>query len=337
MKDVAREAGVSLGTVSNVLNGLQTVQPKNYEKVMSAVEKLGFRSNMTARALRTRMSENIGLILPSINNPYYHELARGVEDAANDLGLTVFLCNGDRNLQKERKYIDALVSKGVDGLILIKPQIGLEEADTLCNRIRVVLVDVEVPPSSRFSVVKMNDALGVQQALDLLWSYGHKKIAFISGLLESDSSRTRYNTYLSFLRNQKLPKEKSYIAIGNYTWNSGYLITNEFLSLPNPPTAIFAANDIMAIGSIKAIHERGLRIPEDISVVGFDNIDMAELCYPGLTTVNQPKYEIGKISVSMLDRYLREDINGGHVPPQVVTLEPTIIHRASAGPAPGTT
>ena len=144
IKDVAREAGVSLGTVSNVLNGRESVKPENREKVLKAIKKLRFHYNMTASALRTKTTKNIGLIIPTIINPYYPELARGVEDEARKAGFTVFLCNSDRQKEKEKVYINALLSKGVDGIILVKPQMERSELLELGQQTALVIQDCEV-------------------------------------------------------------------------------------------------------------------------------------------------------------------------------------------------
>jgi len=330
MKDVAKEAGVSLGTVSNVLNNRPSVLPENRERVLAAVKKLGFRYNMAARTLRTKTSKNIGLIIQSISNPFYPELARGVEDAANKAGLTVFLCNVDRDVQKERAYIDALISKNADGIILVKPQISLAEVDEICNRCPVILIEAGNTVKPQHNVISINDDIGTNQAMDLLYEYGHRKIAFISGKVDSQSSR-RYEAYVQFLERKGIAINKDYIISGDYDWNSGYIAANALLKLSDPPTAIFAVNDLMAIGAMKAIQESGLCIPEDISVVGFDNISMTNLCTPPLTTVHIPKYEMGVESVKMLNRCLNDTEIDFKTRGQKITLETRLVFRKSVG------
>lgn len=333
MKDVAREAGVSLGTVSNVLNNNPSVLPQNRKRVLAAVDRLGFRSNMVARTLKTKTSKNIGLIIQSIDNPFYPELARGVEDAANEAGLTVFLCNVDRDVQKERKYIDALITKNVDGIILVKPQISMSEVDDICKKSQIILVDIDGSLKSEYNVVNANDSIGVLEAMNLLYEYGHKQIAFISGnTVGSESSKNRYKTYIKFLEDKGIPVAKDYIVRGNYDWKSGYMGANKLLNLSIPPTAIFAENDLMAIGAMKAIQEKGLSIPKDISVIGFDNIDTTNLCTPALTTVHYPKYEIGTVSVEMLNRCIEKSETGINVVGQKITLETKLVTRNSVGP-----
>ena len=328
MKDVAREAGVSLGTVSNVLNNKPTVLAENRRKVMSAVKRLEFRSNLTARALKTKSSSDIGLIIPNINNPFYPELARGVEDAANSAGFTVLLCNVDRDVSKERDYINSLITKNVSGIILVKRQISLEEIDQVKQHMAVVLVDSATPPHSYYNVINVDDRDGVNRALAYLYDNGHRKIAFVKGLDDSLSSHDRFRAYTDFFRAKKMFVNKQFICEGAYSWNSGYEMSRRLLALSDPPTAILAANDLMAIGCMKAAQEMGLNVPGDVSVVGFDNLDITNLCSPPLTTINQPKYEIGMKSVELLLRCLQ---GGNGAATEKVILPTTFVKRESVG------
>ena len=327
MKDVAREANVSLGTVSNVLNQRPSVSEANREKVMRAVEKLQFRPNTAARTLKTKSSRSIGLIIPDINNPFYPELARGVEDTAKKYGHSILLCNNDRNKEKEREYIDILIEKNVDGIILVKPRIGIAQLQKIREICPVVAVDADYVPEGQFDIINVDDDNGMRLAMELLYEYGHRRIAFISGLLESVSSRSRRQAYIDFLTEKSIPVRPEYIAMGAYNWYSGYTCTVELLRLLTPPTAIFAANDLMAIGAMKAIHERRQKIPLDISVMGYDDIDMASLCTPQLTTIWQPKYEIGVLSVNMLLNHRRSE----EIESKQVTLKTEVRLRESVG------
>ena len=331
MKDVAREAGVSLGTVSNVLNNPRSVRPGNRERVLMAVRKLGFRSNMAAWTLKTKLSRNIGLIIPSITNPFYPELARGVEDVANKAGLTVFLCNDDRDVAKERKYIEKLIAKNADGLILVKPQVSLQEVDEIAQFITVIMVDVQAPAPSPYNIVNIEDVAGIRLGMKLLYGYSHTKIAFVTGMLESASSRSRYGAYTDFLTENGIEPRNDYVIKGNYDWNGGYSAAKKLLALSDPPTAIFAANDLMAIGVLKAVQDEGLKVPENISVMGFDNIDISNLSTPSLTTINQPKYEMGALSAEMLLGILTQAETHRRTG-QSITLKTEVVYRNSVGP-----
>lgn len=345
IKDVAKAAGVSIGTVSNVLNGKESVKPKNKSRVYDAMREVGFHYNMTASALRTKTTKNIGLIIPSITNPYYPELARGVEDGAREAGLTVFLCNDDRDVDKERKYIQALVSKGVDGIILLKPRLCHDELLHLKERTALVLGDAgdAICKGDEFHVVNGNDVQGAICAMNFLGQNGHKQIGMITGLMESYSSQCRVETYKRCLESRRIPYQEEYVVSGDYSWKSGCQAARHFMALPNPPTAIFAANDIMALGAIKGLQTMGYRVPGDVSVMGYDDIEIGNLSNPALTTVHQPKYNMGRACFNMLCACLcREggkgtvtdkDINGvsrsGHV-----VMDNHLVIRESVGMAP---
>ena len=331
MKDVAKRAGVSLGTVSNVLNNRSTVLPENRERVLRAVDELNFKANEVARSLKTKSSRDIALIIPDISNPFYPELARGAEDAANKAGYQVLLCNNDRTYQKEWDYIESLSSKNIAGLIMVKPQLSLQEISEISRQLCVILVDIGMPLQSSYNVINVNDYGGFTQGMQLLYTHGHSKIGFISGLMESLSSHTRYSAYVQFLAQHGIPLREEYVIKGDYTWNSGYQAAKGFMAIGDPPTAIFAANDLMAIGCMKALQEIGLEIPGDISVLGYDNIEMTNLCTPGLTTIEQPKYDLGVCSVEMLLRRVEERNAGKDKQSEHLMMDTCVILRSSVG------
>ena len=331
MKDVAQEAGVSIGTVSGVLNGKKTIKPQNYQRVMDAVKKLDYRPNMLARSLRTNITGSIGLIIPDITNPYYPELARGVEDVARKAGVTLFLCNSDRDVEKELGYAQALVQKQVDGIIIAKPHISLEQLQALGRTCKIVLVDGTEEQLREFDLVNVDNKTGAASAIDLLLSYGHRNIAFIGGVIESQSMQYRLDAYRAALAEQGIPYRPEWVRECDYSWSSGREAAIEILSASGSrPTAFFVGNDIMALGVIRGIHDCGLRVPEDISVCGFDDIAMAELAVPALTTVRQPKYEIGRQSA----RLLLQKIHGedGGITHKILDTE--IVFRGSVACAP---
>lgn len=300
IKDVAREAGVSQGTVSSVLNGKTTVKAENYNKVMDAVKRLNYQPNLTARTLKTGTSNSIGLVIPDITNPYYPELARGVEDAARAAGLTVFLCNNDRDVKKERDYVNALLNKSVDGIIMVKPQMKRDELEEIQRSCNLVLVDTGYETLEGFNVVDVENGAGAKQVMDLLAEYGHERIAYIGGLLESISANARFNAYKNALTERGIEYREEYVRHRRYDWFSGYTAATELMKLVERPTAIFCANDVLAMGALKGLRERNVKVPNDVSVVGFDDIDQSSYSCPALTTVHQPKYEVGIASVDIL-------------------------------------
>lgn len=330
MKEVAKEAGVSLGTVSNVLNNVPTVTEVNRIKVSNAIKKLKYRPNAAARILKTNVSKSLGLVIPDITNPFYPELARGVEDAAKEYGYSVFLCNNDRNSGKEKEYIDALLEKSVDGMILVKPNLKADELKEIQQICSVVLVDADDTTGFQCDLINVDDYNGAISALDLLYRYGHTRIAFISGQLESRSSVCRQEAYFKYMKEHNIKIDKSLIIKGEYDWKSGYDCAMKLISKSNPPTAIFAANDLMAIGAMKAVKELKLNVPEDVSVIGYDDIDMASLCTPQLTTVRQPKYEAGTASVKTLLEKLKSSASEKKKN-TVTVLKTEIVIRESVG------
>lgn len=330
MKDVAKEAQVALGTVSNVLNNRSTVSLENRMKVLNAVKKLNYRTNFAARTLKTNASKSIGLIIPDITNPFYPELARGAEDSARKNGYTLLLCNTDRNVEKEREYIQVLIEKNVDGIIIVKSKVSKEEIESACEFCSCILVDSGSDFKGKYNVINVDEVKGIFDAMQLLYDYGHRRIAFISGLLESASSLSRQDAYLQFLKEKGLSYDKELVKKGSYDWYSGYTCTVELLRSISPPTAILAANDLMAIGAMKAITERRLHIPFDISVMGIDDIDMASLCTPTLTSLRQPKYEMGVLSVEKLINRI-EKKEDEYSKCDVILLKAELVLRDSVG------
>jgi len=327
IKDVAREAGVSLGTVSNVLNGKVRVKSETKEKVYHAMGKLNFQYNMNASSLRTKTTKNVGLIIPTIVNPYYPELSRGVEDALRKEKFALFLCNSDRDREIEKHYVDVLLSKGVDGLLLVKSKLTEEEVRQIALRTAVVLVDHDSENSTSFCFVNVDDNSGIIQGMKLLEQYGHERIAYISGLQDAYSSICRIKSFRKCLEERKIPCRPEYMVEGNFSWNSGYNAAKQLLSLSIPPTSIFAANDVMAIGAIRAILDSGRRIPEDISVLGYDDIEMGNLCMPTLTTIHQPKYRVGTEAVKLLFREVHKE----EVFDKQILMQTRVIMRESVG------
>lgn len=302
VKDVAIEAGVSVGTVSNVLNKRNHVKKEKEERVLEAMEKLGFHYNLTAKALRTQKSNDIGLILPNILNPYYPEVARGIEDIAQRKGFSVFLCNTDRSEEKEREYIKSLLAKNVRGLVIIKHQLPEQELQQLCGDVPFVLVDEDPAKGDAGNILYINnsDYEGIQSGVEYLKSNGHTRIGFIYGLNDSYSSICRYQGFVDYCKKYEIEIQDHYIANGNYTMQGGYLAAEKMLECTRRPTAILAANDLMAIGAMKAIQAKGLDVPEDISVMGYDDISFANIVTPALTTIHQPTYDLGIKSVEFL-------------------------------------
>jgi len=311
IREIAKEAKVSLGTVSHVLNKTAVVSEEKRKAVMEAVEKLGYKPNQAARMLKNKNSKTIGLLIPDIGNPYYAELARGVEDMANRHDYTVLVCNNDRNPEKEERYLSTLANKQVDGVIIVKLANELEKLKEYFAPRQIVLIDSgELPAeedNSPIQTVNLDEREGASLAMNYLYHNGHRRIAHIAGLLESNSSRERKWEYCHFMNGIGVPDEQLVIENGKYSYYGGYQAMKTILERDSSITGVFAANDLMGMGAIQAIHDSGRKVPEDISVIGYDDIEPTEYCTPKLTTVRQPKYEVGQYGMALALRAMGEE------------------------------
>ncbi len=308
IRDVAERAGVSTATVSHILNGTRHVSDKLKERVRQAMVELNYKPNALARSLRQKKTCTLGIIVPDSANPYFAEVARGVEDACFDQGYNVILCNSDTDLEKEALYIKVLVEKQVDGICLVAASSQtiekyLDAAPQL--QIPMVLIDRENPNIVADSVVVENTAGGIK-AVEHLLSLGHQRIGCITGPPDLMNSQKRSDGYRQAIQQAGLPLDKSLVVEGDFRYEGGYDATKHLLSLTNPPTAVFACNDLMAVGAISAVVSLGLSVPEDVSIVGFDDIHLAVFANPSLTTVVQPKHEMGVMAAQILLQRIKE-------------------------------
>jgi len=307
IKDVARAANVSIATVSRILNGKDTVSPLLAERVMAAVEELKYHPNEMARALKVKASRSIGLIIPDIENPFFPALVRGVEDAAKVHDYAVILCNTDSKPEEEEKYIRFLQSKRVDGILFTGGSHSDRNVELLSTLgIPVVLLDRRV--GSQLSTVITNNRLGGFMATEHLIKRGRRRIAFISGPTELSSVQTRKQGYDEALGQYGLVLDQSLIQVGDFSFESGYQAASRLVASGHEFDAIFAANDLMAIGAIEYLLAYGLRVPAEIAVTGYDDIRMAGWYKPALTTVKQPVYSMGQSAMKIIiDRITGEN------------------------------
>lgn len=321
--DVAKMANVSKATVSRVLNNKANVSEEIKERVFKAIEALDFRPSAIARSLVNKRTKMIGLVLPDITNPFFTYLARGVEDAAHRHGYTVFLCNSDNESDVESWYIEKLKDQQVDGIILISSSSDEEKFQVLRNsRIPWVLCD-RINPQAPVDAVTVDNYEGAVSVVEYLIGKGHKKILHLAGPALAQSAEHRREGYLAKMKESGLTPSVHY---GSFTYESGYQVMKNLLR-EEKPTAVFAANDLMAIGAIKAIEELGLKVPDDIAIIGCDDIFLAELYKPALTTLAQPAYQMGVKSMDLL----HERIEGLAGPPKHVILNQRLIIRQSCG------
>jgi LacI family transcriptional regulator len=326
MRDVAIKAGVSVSTVSHVINETRFVSQETRSRVINAMEELNYQPNMLASSLRRKdkRTQTLGLLVPDSMNPFFTEALRGVEDACFAANYNVFLCNSENLPEKELEYLEVLISKQIDGIILIST--GTEDSLYLLEQhdIPTVLVDRELG-QNKFDNVIIDNQMGGQIAIQYLIKLNHTRIGCITGPNFLTPSAKRVHGYRKTLMDSGIAIDDALIVQGDFRPQSGYTGMNKLFALEDRPTAVFACNDLMAIGAIHAIHERRLNVPLDISVIGFDDIMFSSYTMPPLTTVAQPSYEMGLIAAERLINRL----SGTSSRPRQEILYPTLVVRKS--------
>lgn len=304
IRDVAKEANVSYSTVSRVLNNNKHVRPEKRQLVLEAVTRLGYIVNQQARSLAGGSSDVIGLLVPDIGTMYTGQVMFGVDEVMGKLGYDIMLHTTHNRKAKEALYINRLSMGMTDGLLLLLP-LDFEYLSILHEK-RFPYVVIDNKDFDDFSpTVGANGYSGACEAMRYLIGLGHRRIGHISGKLSISSGQERLRAYKDMLAEHDIPYEAELVIEGDFTQMAAYPITQTLLDLPQPPTAIFASNDETALGTMDAIRNRGLTIPDDISLVGFDNIPQAALAHPALTTVHQPMKEMGRVAAEMLVEYMK--------------------------------
>lgn len=298
--DVARESGVSYSTVSRVLNGYEFVKPTTREKVLQAAERLGYVPNQQARSLAGGRSNLIGILVPGLDNGYISEIIRGIDEELAKSDYNLILYTTHRQHGRETNYVATIMNGAADGVLLVVPLISMTYLDVLSQQnFPYVLID-QADAAGKSSFVNAANWQGAYDATQYLIKLGHQRIGFITGLEGLASASDRLEGYRAALTDHGLTLSSALISRGDFQEEGGYDAAQKLLALPQRPTAILAANDLSAFGAIEAIREQGLRIPEDISIMGFDDIPQASLVHPKLTTVHQPLQEMGQMGVKML-------------------------------------
>ncbi|MFN8489501.1 MAG: LacI family DNA-binding transcriptional regulator [Caldilineaceae bacterium] len=324
MHDVAHRAGVSKTTVSHVLNGTRFVEEETVARVRQAMRELGYRPNLLARSLRRQETKTIALITPDNANVYWAEFARVVEGAGFAAGYTVFLCNSGWSLERERKYIQTLLERQIDGIILAAKSPHAEVLqDIVAANIPVVVIN-NVPIAPLVSAVKVDDFRGGYLAGEYLASLGHRAVGCIA-TREEFHARMRVDGFCCAFSELSSAPASIVIAEGDFSYASGE--TGVFTLFQQQPdlTAIFAVNDNMALGAYKALHRLKRCVPEDVSVIGYDNIVYSTAITPELTTIAQPIPELGETAFTLLLNKIDDPTS----PPETVVLQPSLIERAS--------
>ena len=320
--DVARVARVSAATVSYVVNnGPRPVAPETRKRVLQAIERLGYKPNAIARNLRLRRSATIGLIVPDTHNPYFAEVARGVEQMASENDLTVILCHSDYKLERELHYVDVLRTERAAGVIWF-PATNSPEPGVQLDSYGMPLVVLDRTASEvQAPAVIADNFLGGYLATKHLIDLGHRVFSCITRPEALHHSSERIRGFRAALTEHNIDFDESLITRGGFHLEDGRAAAEQIMRHSSRPTAIFAYNDIMAIGALRAAYEMGFKVPEDLSVVGFDDIPQAAFTCPALTTVSQPKIEMGRQGVAlMVDILHGKNIDRGAAPPLPVKL-----------------
>jgi LacI family transcriptional regulator len=325
IREVAESAGVSYATVSHVINNTRLVSQETRERVLAAMDALNYRPNALARSLRQGKTNTLGLVLPDSANPFFAEISRSIEDEAFKKGYSVFLCNTELDTERELFYVDVLSKKQVDGIVFVAAGDQADSLDFLVRRnMPVVMIDRDVP-NVEVDAVLTDNKLGGYLATRHLLELGHRRIACIAGPSTITPSAERIIGYRKALEEAGISYDESLIIRGDYHAQSGMEITHSILKMDPRPTAIFCLNDLMALGALRAAAEAGCSVPQDLAIVGYDDLELAHFTNPPLTTIAQPKKEVGAQAISLLvDRISRKSR-----PPSRLVLPPELIVRRS--------
>ncbi|MEM7347018.1 MAG: LacI family DNA-binding transcriptional regulator [Chloroflexota bacterium] len=305
IRDVAKAAGVSVSTVSRVLNDKDDVAAETYEKVQAVIAELGYASSLAAKSMRSHKTNVIGLVIPELEDPFAVQVIQGVNQAIKGLDFDLLIyTSGDINIDswvaREQQYVSLLNGSVVDGIIVVTPA-----GRTFTTNFPLVAIDPHLDSADFPAVIAANKE-GALSVMTYLLELGHRRIGFITGRPYLQSAIQRLEGYKAGLEKANILIDPDLIQEGNFTQEIGYKCAKALLTLPNPPTAIFAANDSSAIGAIQAANELGLHIPDDLSVVGFDNILASPYVNGGLTTVDQYIEKMGHAAVKMLIELIQQ-------------------------------
>lgn len=327
IKDVARESGVSIATVSRVVNGTGYVSESTRKKVEDAVARLGYSPNHFARSLSKGSTKIVGAVIPDISNPFFPAIARGIDDVLVSNGYLLVICNTDNDEGQEEAVVKALLEKRVDGLVFVT---GSRDPRELVQHVPadvpIATIDREVMGLDCDMVTCDSYKGGYEMTRHLIDS-GHRKIAFISGPDHLSTSQKRLAGFRAALSDAGMDNSGP-VFYGDYRYETGYSIARDILASPQGVTAVFAANDLMALGVMRCFLDAGVLIPAQMAVAGYDDIQIASMIRPSLTTVAQPAYRMGAVAAEVLLERLNS--GPGH-PRKVHVLDPTLIVRDSTG------
>lgn len=325
IKDVAKLSGVSVATISNVITRKKYVSPEVTQTVTRAMRKLNYRPNMIARSLKVKKTNNIGVLAPDISNPFFADIVKGVESVAKEKGCQFFLCNTNGDVEVERNALGAFESQNVDGIINIAPR--MEDGELFASvGLPHVVVDRPVDTPGLMGCVCSNNDTGCRQLAQHFLEMGHSRFACLAGPLDNvPNARARLDGYRDELLRAGVSKRDIAVYVGEFCFEDGYSFMGKMLSRKSVPTAVFVSSDLMAWGALECAKERGVRIPQDMAIAGFDNVYFSTLVSPALTTIDAPKFKCGVLAFGML----HDLMSGNEGIARQVTMDTRLVVRGS--------
>ncbi len=325
LKDVAKLAGVSTATVSHVINGTRFVSDELQKKVNDAMSALDYQPNMMARALKMGFQKTIGVIVPDCTNPFFAEISRAIDRYCFSKGYNIILCNTDNNLDQQSSYTNMLISKHIDGVIFISSDNSEEDVEKFQKHSIPIVIADRIGKYHNVDSIIVDNEKGGYEATKYLINRGFTKIGCISGPSFISSSSQRVLGYKRALKESNIELIDEYISVGDFHFAGGITAANAFLNLKNRVEAVFATNDMMALGFIDTLRNQGVSVPQDVSVIGYDNIQLAQFMSPKLTTVAQPLEELAQTATNLLLKKIKKQSNSK----KIIKLNPVIIERES--------
>ncbi|PAB59204.1 LacI family DNA-binding transcriptional regulator [Anaeromicrobium sediminis] len=307
IKDIAKQAGVSISTVSRVINGSKPVSNEIRQKVMQIIEETGYMPNPIARSLVMKKSQLIGVVVPDISNTFINEILSGIEEIGRMYNYDILLCSTYGDQEQELRYLNLLKAKQVEGIVFMTWELDEKLIKYISNiDTPVVLINrntdkLEIPS------VSIDNFKAAYEITEYLINKGHKEIALMRRQGHDAFSLRIYEGYKKALEDNDIPLNENIVYEGEYKIEKGYELTEKLIEGKNVPTAIFASNDVMAIGAINALFDNGYNVPNDVSVVGFNDIELSSIYRPKLTTIHQPIYDIGAVAIRMIIKKINEE------------------------------